>query len=350
MATTVFLTGGTGYLGGTLLRQLLDAGYAVRALVRRAPAPLPAGEVEPVVGDLSDPDRLAGPMRGCAAVFHSAALVSCWARDRQDFYQTNVDGLRNVLRAAAAAGTGTVVYTSSFFALGPAELPGAREDSGAEPTSGYGLQPGRSLRWLGGVCGTPPYLHSKFLARAEARQAKASGFPIVILYPGVIYGPGRRTAGNLVGRLVADFVSGRMSALLGNGRQIWSFAFIEDVARGHLRAMERAAGGGEFVLGGDNVSLRGFYEILARLSGRPAPRLRLPAVLGALAGALEFARARALGSIPAATPATVLAMYKSWACDSGRAQAELGYDCTPLEQGLRLTLDAMDVPTGEGRQ
>ncbi len=330
MPKTVFLTGGTGYLGGELLRQLLAAGYAVRALVRGAPAPLPPGDVEPVQGDLSDPGRLAGPMRGCAAVFHSAALVSSWAPDRREFYRTNVDGLRNVVRAAAAAGAGTLIYTSSFFALGPAGLPGAREDSGPEPA------------------GRHPYLHSKFLARAEARQARASGFPIVILYPGVIYGPGRRTAGNLVGRLVSDFVSGRMSGLLGTGCQIWSFAFIEDVARGHLRAMERAAGGGEFVLGGDNVSLRGFYGILSRLAGRPAPRLRIPAWLGALAGALEFATARVRGSVPGATPATVLMMYKSWACDSGRAQAELGYACRSLEQGLGVTLASMDIPGGGG--
>ncbi len=326
--TTVFLTGGTGYLGSELLSCLLGAGHEVRVLMRREQASLPPG-AEAVVGDLSDAGRLARQMRSCSVVFHAAALVSSWAPKREDFFRTNVDGLRNVLRAAEEAGVKTVVYTSSFFALGPAGPPGAREDARPEATAGH------------------PYVRSKSLARVEAARARAAGYPVVTLYPGVIYGPGRETPGNLVGRLISDFVAGRTPGLLGDGRQVWSFAFIGDVACGHLSAMDRASGGGEYVLGGDNVALRDFYAVLARLVHREAPRRRIPAFLGACAGALEYARARLRGVVPAATPSTVLMMYKSWACDSSRARAELGYSWRSVEQGLRATLAAMGISPGE---
>jgi NAD+-dependent farnesol dehydrogenase len=322
--TTVFLTGGTGYLGGELLRQLLAGGYAVRALVRRGPVGLPEG-VETVIGDVSDAGRLTRQIRGCNAVFHAASLVASWARDPEEFFRTNVQGLRNVVRAAQDAGV-PIVYTSSFFALGPAGQPGAHENSAPENAPRH------------------PYARTKWLARAEARKAQAAGFPIVILYPGIIYGPGRDTSGNLVGRLISDFIRGAVPGILGDGRQVWSFAFNEDVAVGHIRALERASSGGEFVLGGDNVPLRDFFSLLGRQTGLGAPRLKIPRPFGALAGAVEYVSARLRGAMPAATPSTVLMMYESWACDSSKARSELGYRCRPLHEGLRLTLASMGIP------
>jgi NAD+-dependent farnesol dehydrogenase len=328
--TTVFLTGGTGYLGGELLRQLTAAGHSVRVLVRNRSTTLPAG-VERAEGDLSDAGRLAAQIRGCGAVFHAAALVSSWAPDRGEFFRTNVEGVRNVMRAAGQAGA-PVVYTSSFFALGPAGPPGAREDS-------FPAVPPRH-----------PYARTKLQARMEARKALAAGSPIVILYPGVIYGPGRGTAGNIVGRLVTDFVHGRIPGLLGEGTQVWSFAFVEDVARAHISALERASAGGEYVLGGDNVALRDFFGTLSRLTGKPAPRLHVPKAVGALAGAVEYASARLRGRIPGATPSTVLMMYQNWACDSARARAEIGYSFRPLRAGLLSTLESMGIPAVKGSE
>ncbi len=323
---TVFLTGGTGFLGGEILRQLVAAGYRVRMLVRRPPlTEFPPG-VETVSGDLSDTTRLAAQMGGCRAVFHCAALVSCWAPDAGEFYRTNVEGFLNILEAGKRSGIGTLLYTSSFFALGPAGLPGADEDS-PFPTGGRHA-----------------YEHSKVIARRAARQARASGFPIVILYPGVIYGPGPRTQGNLVGRLLSDFAAGKMPGLLGDGSQVWSFSFVEDVARGHLQALERAPCGGEFVLGGDNVSLKEFLRVAATLSGKSVPKLKIPIWLGLVAGAFEFISARVRGRVPEMTPMAVRMMYESWACDSSRAGALLDYGFRPIEKGLPETMQALGIP------
>ncbi len=326
VSNRIFLTGGTGYLGGEILSQLLNAGYQVRMLARKPELIQPHTGVEIVEGDLDNAERIAGLMRDCSAVFHCAALVAAWAADPTDFYKINFEGLCNVSRACSDASIGTLIYTSSFFALQPTPPPGAREDT-APPPYGFHL-----------------YQQSKMQALKEARRLRAEGFPIVILYPGVIYGPGKRTEGNLVCGLIDDFIAGRIPGLLGGGRQFWSFAFISDVARGHIQALRKSPSGGEFVLGGDNVTLGDFFVLLAGLTGRKAPRMAIPLWLGRMAGGLEFAAARLRRRRPRLTPGAVASMSLDWACDSSRARARLGYTQTPLEEGLRQTLHWMHIP------
>src|SRR5512143_598104 len=143
MRGRVFVTGGTGYLGGRLLQSLIADGYRVRALLRRPSCLDTHPQIEAVTGDLSDTRRLVSQMRGCDAVFHAAALVASWVADESEFYRVNVTGLRNILQACEVAGVTTLVYTSSFFALGPAPVPGAGERAPLE---------GRKIH---------PYQHSK---------------------------------------------------------------------------------------------------------------------------------------------------------------------------------------------
>jgi farnesol dehydrogenase len=147
-----------------------------------------------------------------------------------------------------------------------------------------------------------------------------------------------------VSRLISDFLAGRIPGLLGDGSQVWSYSFVEDVALGHLLAWRKAPSGGEFVLGGENLSFRDFFSTLARLTGRPAPWLRIPAPLGAVVGGIDFIRERLRGHVPGMTPATVRMMYENWALDSGKAQAELGYTWRSLEEGLLQTLRSLEIP------
>jgi len=326
MRGRVFVTGGTGYLGGRLLQSLIADGYQVRALLRKPSCLDPHPQIEAVTGDLSDARRLASQMRGCDAVFHAAALVASWVPDESEFYRVNVTGLRNILEACEVADVPTLVYTSSFFALGPAPVPGAGERAPLEE---------RKIH---------PYQHSKLEARREAVRALAAGFPIVVLYPGIIYGPGKRTGGNLVAKLVEGFVYGRTPGLLGDGSQVWSYAYIDDVANGHLLALSGSPKGGEYVLGGENVSLGGFFSILSGLTGKKAPRLRIPLTAGMAAAGLQAFADRLRRRDPSMTPSSVRMMYESWACDSTRAEADLGYRSRPLRDGLVETLKDMRIP------
>lgn len=326
----VFVTGGTGFLGGVLLATLLREGYRVRMLARHLLDQASPPGIEKVQGDLSDVRRLTEQMTGCSAVFHTAALVATWRKDEQEYYKVNLEGFRNVLEASEKAGVDRLIYTSTFFALGPHAPPGAVEDSGLDDIKRH------------------PYQHSKLLARKEARRVLTQGRRMVILYPGVIYGPGRRTEGNIVVRLISDFLAGKVPGLLGDGRQTWSYAFVEDVARGHLLALRQSAGSGEYVLGGENVSFGEFFGLLGKLVGKPAPRLKIPPAVGTIMGALEVAWAHVSGRMPRMTPSTVSMMSESWACDSTKAYRQLGYTCRPLQEGLIRTLEWMGIQPTRG--
>jgi nucleoside-diphosphate-sugar epimerase len=193
----VLLTGATGFLGRAVARQLAARGHSLRVLARPSSrlAGLPDG-CEVVAGDVTDGGSLQRAASGCEAVVHMAALVKVWVPDPERFDAVNVGGLRHVLDAARAAGA-RLVYTSSFMALGP---------SGDGAVDGERPHPGPPFR--------NAYERTKANADRLAREAAAAGQDVVIVYPGVIYGPGDMTEGNIVARLVADHLNGRLPALV----------------------------------------------------------------------------------------------------------------------------------------
>ena len=164
-------------------------------------------------------------------------------------------------------------------------------------------------------------------------------FPVVALLPGVIYGPGPDTEGNLVGGMVEQYRSGKFPGLLGSGEQQWSFAFNREVVLAHLAALARGKPGEEYFLAGDNRSLNDLFRILAEITGVRHSVRHLPFALGKAVGALEVARARLFGHHPQLTPGVVEIFKHDWAYSSSKAERELGYRVIPLEEGLRKTLE-----------
>lgn len=335
----ILLTGATGYLGSQIGRELIARRMPFRVLVRD-PSRLPfetgnwkvetgnwktevgssAPACEVAVGDVRDVGTLKKALIGVDRVIHTAALVKMWVRDRRDFCRVNLDGLKMLLQSADGAGVSRVVYTSSFIALGPS----------ADVHSAEGL------RHRG------PYSNAYEETKAQAlewlRQEGFHRFPVVTLLPGVIYGPGPRTEGNLVGGMIDQYLSGKFPGLLGSGEQRWSFAFNSDVVAAHLVALERAKPGEEYVLGGDNRSLNEFFLLLSRVSNVNQRVRHLPVWAGKTIGALEVARARLFGSRPQITPGAAEIFQHDWVYSSAKAMHELGYSVTPLEEGLAKTL------------
>jgi NAD+-dependent farnesol dehydrogenase len=300
----VLITGATGYLGRALVCAFQASGHSTVAFSRHASGSGVPGET--VDGDVRDASALAHAARGCDALCHSAALVSVWRRRREDFDETNVGGLRNALDAARTAGIGRVIYTSSFLALPP---------SGASA-------PGR---WN-------DYQRTKVLADELASLAVADGAPVIRVYPGVIYGPGALTEGNLIGTMVSDHLRGKLPGIVG-ADCVWSYAWLDDVARGHVAALERGQPGGRYRLGGENHPQMRVFELVRELTGRALPR-RLPAWMAVAVGAIEESRARLTGRPPLLTAGTVKILTQDWTMDSGVAVDELGYSVTPLEDGV----------------
>ncbi len=326
----ILLTGATGYLGSQIAAELIRRGEPFRVLVRD-PArlsfdPLKA-QCEVAVGDIRDGAALSQALHGVKQVIHTAALVKIWVRDPRDFWRVNVEALKNLLSSAAETGVERVVYTSSFIAFGPS----------ADANAGEGLRNRGPF--------SNQYEETKSQALAWLREEGFRRFPVIAMMPGVIYGPGPATEGNLVGGMIEQYLAGKFPGLLGSGGQRWSFAFNSDVVAAHLAALEKGRPGEEYVLGGDNRTLNELFGILAELSGVRRAVRHLPFIAGKMVGALEVLRARYFGHQPQLTPGVVEIFKHDWVYSSAKAVRELGYRVTSLEDGLSKTLSAVRGPS-----
>jgi farnesol dehydrogenase len=323
----VLLTGGTGFLGKNVARRLAAAGHSLRLLARGSSRleGLPT-DAEIVRGDVVDAPSLRMAADGCDAVVHMAAMVKMWTTDRSQFDRVNVDGLRHVLDAAEAAGA-RVVYTSSFMALGP-----------AGPTPGD-----ESLVHRGGA--RNDYERTKAAADVIAREAAAAGRDIVILYPGVVYGPGDLTDGNIVVKMVSDHLAGRFPGIIGPGDRLWCYSYVDDVVEGHLAALERGRKGERYVLGGENVPMDGLFQTLHAVSGTRPPRFHIPYPVASALGYALVGWAELTGQPPLLTHEVVGVFREHWAYSSAKAERELGYRSRPLRDGLERTIEWLRART-----
>ncbi len=254
----VLVTGGTGFIGSSIVRALLRAGHDVRALVREGSDTrnLAGLNIERVTGDITDPNSLSAAMSGCTHVFHAAALYSFWVTLPGLIERVNVGGTRNVLQAALDAGMERVVYTSSVAALAvPSRDRPVDEATPVDPSAIIGA-----------------YKRSKYAAEQVALEYAAKGLPVVIVNPSFPVGP-RDIKPTPTGQTILDFINHRLPAYVDTGMNVVD---VEDVAQGHLLAAEKGRIGERYILGGRNMPMREFLGILEKITGIPAPRVRLP--------------------------------------------------------------------------
>jgi farnesol dehydrogenase len=316
----ILLTGGTGFLGRRIVAELFPR-HQLRLLVRRGSSRerFPA-DVEFAEGDVTDGPSLTRAVAGCDAVIHAAALVKILA-PRHEFDRINVRGLEKVMAAAEDAGcVERLLYVSSFIALGPTD--GRVLDESAEP---------RDRDWIN------DYERTKTLSDRAARKAIGNGAPLSVVYPGVIYGPGEMTEGNIVVRHILDLVHGRLPGLIGSPARRWNYVHVDDVARGVALALEHPQTG-RYILGGENITLAEFYRLVGEATGAKIPTLRFPDLVAKAAGAAQKAWAGLRGTTPQLTPDLVEIYKHDWAYDSTKAETELGYKARPFAEGLASTV------------
>jgi dihydroflavonol-4-reductase len=315
-ARTALVTGANGFVGCHVVRALVADDAQVRAFVRRDAdlRGLDGVACARVVGDLRDARSLEAAARGCDEIYHVAADYRLWVVDEAPMYAANVDGTRNVIAAARAAGVRRLVYTSTVGALGIAADGVGRETT---PVS------------LAAMVG--PYKRSKFIAEQEALKAAREGVPIVIVNPSTPIGPDDYKP-TPTGRIIVDFLNRRMPAFMETGLNL---VCVEDVARGHLLAAERGRVGEKYILGGENLTLEELLRRLARIAGIPAPRLKIPYAVayGFALGAEAVARTWTHRP-PRASLTEVRMARKKMFFASAKAIAELGYAPGPLDDGL----------------
>jgi dihydroflavonol-4-reductase len=314
--SVALVTGATGFVGGHVAADLLAHGWTVRALVRpesMGSDRLPAG-CAPVPGDLRDAAAVRAAAGGVDAVFHVAARYSLARARAEEVYRTNTEGTANVLSAAAEADA-PVVHCSSVATIG---LP-ADGSPGTEDT------PLPSAQVIGA------YKRSKVASERLALEAAAHGRHVVVVNPTAPVGPGDHVP-TPTGRIVTDFLAGRMPAYVDTGLNLVD---VRDVAAGHRLALERGTSGRRYILGNQNMTLRQILHTLAALSGRRAPRVRIPHALAIAAAAVDEAvEGRLLRREPLAPLDGALMARKRMWVDGSRAVRELGLPQSPVRDAL----------------
>jgi dihydroflavonol-4-reductase len=316
-----FVTGGTGFVGANLIRLLLQQGFEVRALVRKSSdrGNLQGLPVEPVIGDLNDPD-LYQQMAGCDALFHVAAHYSLWQTERDRLYHINVLGTRNVLAAARQAGVGRTVYTSSVAAIGV-------QASGQPATETYQSPPDQLIG---------DYKKSKYWAEQEAVQAFQAGQDVVIVNPSTPIGPYDIKPTPTGNDLIVRFLQRGMPVYLDTGL---NFIHVQDVAWGHLLAWQHGKAGERYILGHQNLSLKQVLDQLSTLTGMPAPQYAIPNWIPFSVAWMDEKVLAKLGKQPSVPLDGVRMSRQAMYYDATKAVRDLGLPQTPIGDALQAAVD-----------
>jgi len=305
------VTGATGFVGAAVARALLTRGWQVRVLARPGSerANIASLAVDVAAGDLKDPRSLEEALQDCRALFHVAADYRLGARDSRELYRTNVDGTRNILGAARAAGVERIVYTSSVATVG---IP-------LDGSPGNEATPVTLEQMIG------HYKRSKYLGEQVALEAARAGCPIVIVNPSTPIGPGDIKP-TPTGRIVLDAAAGRMPAYVDTGLNV---VHVDDVAAGHLQAFDRGRVGERYILGGDDLTLQQILVAIAALVGRRPPRVRLPYAAVLPMAYVAEAYAALSGRSGRLTLEGLRMSRKRMFFASDKARQELGYGWRP---------------------
>jgi dihydroflavonol-4-reductase len=315
---TVLVTGGTGVIGRPLVERLVEEGGDVSALARSDTAAATLDELgaQPVRGDVLDLEAVEAAMRGCELVYHAAGYNTFCLRDASPMFEVNVRGSENVVRAAARAGVGRVVYTSSAATLGERKGTVGSEDS---PHRGWFLS---------------NYERSKFEAeRAVLAAAEETGIELVCVNPASAQGPGRATGST---KLLLDYLNGKLKAVVDS---TLSLVDICDCTTGHLLAASAGKAGERYVLSGATLTVREGLSLLTRLTGVERPVRTVPPWVAVAVGAAAEGVGRLTGKKPSICRELARTLVHGHAYDGSKATRELALQYTPIEETLRQTLD-----------
>ena len=333
-----FVTGASGFIGANLVHELVARGHRVKALLRPGAdlRGLAGVEFARVAGDVSDRAALEQGMRGCDWVFHVAASYHLWLRDYAPMYAANVDGTRNVIEAATAAGCSRIVYTSTVGCIGlPKLLNGV-------------ITPTDETAPVSEAQMSNHYKLSKWRAEVVARELAAKGAPVIIVNPSAPVGP-RDVKPTPTGQVIVDFLNRAMPAFVDTGL---NYVHVRDVAVGHILAAERGRVGERYILGHaeGNWTMKQALDVLAEITGLPAPKFQAPHVLAFAAAYVGEAVAALTGKPPKAPLAGVrMARYKMW-FNPAKAIRELGLLQTPPKQALTAAVEWFKANGYAGRK
>ena len=312
----VLVTGATGFIGGHLVRALKARGYDVRALVRDQSSTLTLENtgVEVVPGDVRDRESVARALEGCQAVFHCAALYTFWSLEPREVYQVNVEGTKTVFEEALKSGVKGAVYTSTVSTIGIPKKGVGTEEMEPSPRDLIGH-----------------YKRSKYQGEKEALRAASKGLPVVVVNPTAPVGPWD-VKPTPTGGIVLDFLRGRIPAYVNTGMNMVD---VEDVATGHILALEKGQPGQRYILGNRNMTLKELLRTLESITGKKGPRLRVPINLVVALGIIDqLIEGKLLRRRPRIPLEGMRVARKPMYVSSAKAIRELGLPQSPVEGAL----------------
>ncbi len=309
----VLVTGASGFIGSNVAKLLKNKGIDVVALVRgdAMTSALKSLDVEAIRGDIRDYTSIVSALKGCSQIYHLAADYRLWVPDPDVMYDINVQGTKNIMTAAMKSGIERVIYTSTVGVF--------RASLDGKPSNE------ESLSQLSDMTGH--YKRSKFIAEMEVRRFIEKGAPVVIVNPSTPVGP-MDSKPTPTGKIIVDFLEGRLPAYLDTGL---NFVDVEDVALGHWLAALHGKIGDRYILGNQNMSLRDFLHLLARITGKKPPAVRLPYLPVLAAAYINEAISKVTGWQPL-IPVTGVKMARGY----------MYFDCTKAVRELHLSLSPVE--------
>ena len=318
----ILITGSTGYIGSLLTMKLADQGEDVRILVRKDPelTAFNRPNIKIFKGDITDPASLEAAMQGVDKVYHMAAYARLWAKDPDTFQKINVEGTRNVMEAAWNAGVRKIVYTSTAGVIGPSrDKPMTENDP-------------RIVGFFN------PYEETKTQAEQVTMGYIHRGLDVCIVNPARVYGPGLDTGSNPVTKIVELYLKRKWHVIPGNGEDIGSYCYIDDVVDGHINAMLKGGKGERYIFGGVNASFNELISLIRKHSGVNKKLYNLPFPVMSFVSQAMKTWSIISGTAPMITPDWVKRYDYHWKLDSSKAVREINYNIRTLDEGIQQTV------------
>lgn len=322
MAKRIFITGGTGFIGQKLARSLADEGNEVIALVRskNKAKDLEHDRIYHVQGDLFSNEALEEGMEGCDEVYHLAAFASVWAKDNT-FERINIDGTLNILNIAKKQGVKKTLVTSTAGVIGPA-IDGPVHENTPRKVDFF-----------------TPYESSKYESELKIQEHVKNGQHVVIVNPTRVFGPGPLNVSNSVTKLIKQYIDGKWKFIPGDGMSTGNYVYVDDVIKGHKLAMEHGKAGERYLLGGEDATYHELFDTIAEIGGQKYKLYKIPLNLLLTFGKLQLFMAESFGRQPMITPGWVRKYLYEWRVSSEKAKNDLGYQVTPLKEGIQETVN-----------
>jgi farnesol dehydrogenase len=319
----IFISGATGFIGSNLACKLANQGFIIHALIRNSSdiSSIKHRNINLYQGDLLDLESIEAAIKGCSQVYHLAAYAKNWAPDKMLFHKINVDGTKNILRAAKNNSVQKIVYTSTSLVFGPSKCNEIDESgmSNANPYTGYD--------------------QSKIIAEDIIHKFISEGMNIVTVYPTRVFGPGVLNESNAVTNMILKYMDGSWRLTLSDGKALGNYVFVDDVVEGHIDAMNYGKMNSKYIIGGINRSYNDFFKEINNIIGRLRIMLNIPASVALLHSKIEEELANRFNRYPMITPGWVKLFLDDWAFTSDKAINEINYNITPLKTALERTID-----------